>query len=420
MFLFVLALLGATFLYGADEQRLAVTVAAESAFARVQLAADPALHDVSACVQAEAALLPVASPQELPVAHFRKGYCLLATAASTGDAADFSAAANEFDKAMGTWAASAPKNRVAEPIPAPVLVLASVARLRAASASGSEDLARNAIAAALAEPTCGSSMLTPAFCQRVLRTGREWLGWMALRRGDLNEAAIQFAGSTGTGWPEWVAGRESFVHERYGEAAADYRRAIELLHPESLSLARRLGPPSNQAEELVELGGAQLLAGDATGAIASLDAAVRMDPTAARAFFLRGRAKELKGQTEAALADYNLAARTAFAGAKDLASGEAHLYRGILYYRRKDYSHAEDEFASALNFTIAGGMRPDAVAWRHLAAVAGGSCGASRLYLEQSLRTVSPYFPAEEAQQAAAGCPPSATAQSLGAGPQDR
>ena len=176
------------------------------------------------------------------------------------------------------------------------------------------------------------------------------------------------------------------------------------------SLARQLGPPADKPAELTELGGAQLLAGDTTVAVDTLDAAVKANPEEARALYLRARARELSGKMEAALADYNLASRTAFAHAADLASGEAHLYRGILYFRRKDYSHAEDEFASALNFTIADGMRSDAVAWRHLAAVAGGSCQASGLFLERSLATVSPYFPKDEARTLLAGCVSSASA----------
>ena len=106
-------------------------------------------------------------------------------------------------------------------------------------------------------------------------------------------------------------------------------------------------------------------------------------PSNPHALFLRARAKELAGRKDEALADYNLASRTAFAAAQDLASGEAHLYRGIVLYRRKDYARAEDEFASALNFEMTGALRPDARAWRHLAAVAGGSCGSARAVLER-------------------------------------
>jgi Tfp pilus assembly protein PilF len=112
----------------------------------------------------------------------------------------------------------------------------------------------------------------------------------------------------------------------------------------------------------------------------------------------------LAGQPDLALSDYNLASRTAFANAKDLASGEAHLYRGIFLYRRKDYARAEDEFSSALNFEVPAAIRSDAVAWRHLAAVAGGSCATEREFLARSLADVSPYFPKAEARAIVASC----------------
>src|SRR5207302_10704757 len=105
-----------------------------------------------------------------------------------------------------------------------------------------------------------------------------------------------------------------------------------------------------------------------------------------------------------ALIDYNLASRTAFANAKDLASGEAHLYRGILLYRRKDFARAEDEFASALNFEIPETLRADAQAWRHLAAVASGSCASAKEFLDRTLPGVSPYFPKNEARHLAVNC----------------
>ncbi len=127
-------------------------------------------------------------------------------------------------------------------------------------------------------------------------------------------------------------------------------------------------------------------------------------PSNSRALYLRARAEDAAGQNEAALADYNLASRTAFANARDLASGEAHLYRGILLFRRKQYRGAEDEFSSALNFSIAASLRADAVAWRRLSAVAEGSCDAGIRYLEEALPSASPYFPRQEARSFMSAC----------------
>jgi tetratricopeptide (TPR) repeat protein len=147
-----------------------------------------------------------------------------------------------------------------------------------------------------------------------------------------------------------------------------------------------------------------MLAGDLPGAIVTLDASMQADAASPHALFLRARAKELAGRQDAALADYNLASRTAFAAAQDLASGEAHLYRGIVLFRRQDFARAEAEFASALNFEMTGVLRPDARAWRHLAAVAGGSCGEARQSLDLALATASPFFPRDEARSLAAAC----------------
>ena len=180
-------------------------------------------------------------------------------------------------------------------------------------------------------------------------------------------------------------------------AAAQYAQAIDRWKPiwqgEGPTLLQALGPRPQYASALADWGGARMLAGDLPGAILTLDASIQADSASPYALFLRARAKELAGRKDAALADYNLASRTAFAAAQDLASGEAHLYRGIVLFRRQDFARAEEEFASALNFEMTGALRPDARAWRHLAAVAGGSCGAARQSLDLALAAVSPFFP---------------------------
>jgi len=389
-------------LAAADEQRLALAIQALSQFDTVEQAAPPDLGDAIACTQAQAALLPVALPEELAPIHYRKGVCLLAAAAITHNAAEFTDAAAEFDKAIEAWPArarTAGKKLPPEPLPSGPRVLAAIARLET---GGRPALSPNLDEAA---PVCSPSLMSAAFCTELTKTARQWLGWLALDRDDLAEAARDFSGSAGTGWSAFVAGREAFQTGHYQEAAADYRQAVDLARQgPSPSPLGRLAPRPDLPSELIELGGAQLLGGDARAAIATLDEAVRTAPESARALFLRARARETAGQTEAALSDYNLASRTAFASAADLASGEAHLYRGILLYRRKDYSHAEDEFSSALNFEIPGGLRADAVAWRHLAAVAAGSCATSRQYLERSLAAASPYFPKAEARNLMALC----------------
>jgi tetratricopeptide (TPR) repeat protein len=370
--------LGATLVnsaFAADKEHLAMLATAQAAFDRVEHVPAPPIADASACVQTQAAMISVALPAEEFELHYRKGFCELAVGAMTHTQSAFADAAAELDRAGAS-------------------MLSWLAR-QAGNLAGQSNWK---------QPD-----FCPKSCEPFVPVAKLWKGWMALNGGDAYAAAAQFDARPNSGWPAYAAGILAFRGGRYAESASRYREALDIWTREqqqqnAAPLTTRLGPPKDIPELLTQLGGAQILAGDPAGAIATLDRALEASPKA-RACFLRARAKELCGQPEAALADYNLASRAAFADAKDLASGEAHLYRGILLYRRKDYQRAEEEFASALNFEISATLRPDASAWRHLSAVASGSCGASREYLERSLASVSPYFPKAEAEAIAAGCP---------------
>lgn len=397
-------------LTASDDGRPALALKAQADFDRVDLAGVVRLEDAGQCVQSQAAALAVAAPADASLLHYRKGFCLLA-AATSERAADYSAAADEFEKAIETWPARTPpaqaKRGVVEPVSPALRVLATVARLEADPDPAGFERARQALASAATAPVCSSDVMQPAFCQQVVSRGREWLGWMALKGGDLREAARDFTGSK-SAWVDWVAGREAFGNGEYRSAVEHYQSAVDRWDVErrepSPGILQSFSPRPDWAGALTELGGAQLLAGDPRTAIGTLDRAARADTARARPLYLRARAKEAAGDPAGALTDYNLASRTAFAAPHDLASGEAHFYRGILLYRRKDWVRAEDEFSSALNLAISGPLHADAEAWRHLAAVAGGGCGASRDYLERSLETVSPYFPKAEAHALAAAC----------------
>ena len=396
--------------FAADEQQLALAMRAQFDFERVRSAAVPALSDTTRCVQSQAAWLSVASPAELATVHFRKGYCILADATITRNPAVFEQAAGEFEKAIDTWPQSAgPKALLPEPVSSGLRILAEVARLSKGDDSKTWDHARQELPIAIQPPACSANVMPAQVCQGLISIAREWLGYIALQRNDLYEAGQEFRELPENAWSHWIAGRREFGDRNYKEAATQFRLACDLW---SKSQSQRpaaffaaLEPQPNMAEALTDLGGAQLLSGDTSGAIVSVNAAIRFNNSLPRAIYFRGRAEELSGKTEQALADYNLASRIALASAKDLASGEAHLYRGILLYRRKDYQGAEEEFANALNFEISAPLRPDAVAWRHMSAVAGGACASSRPLLEESLASVTPYFPKAEARKVAATCP---------------
>jgi tetratricopeptide (TPR) repeat protein len=390
-------------LCAADDRQLALALKAQTDFERVELAPKPPLADSEICQQSQAAELSVAPPEEAALLHFRKGWCALAGAAATGRLNQPSLAIAEFDRAKEAWPARLgrnAKNAPSEPVSSGLRAIVAILRMQAG-----ED-ARAELADVVDHPVCNSNLMSPEFCRQLLEVSRQWMGWVALREGRLEDAARLLAWSTDSGWSQWVQGRRSFDSGAYPDAVANYTRAIDIWNViwSEPSLLRALGPRPSMPVALADLGGAQMLAGNSTASIRTLDTAVKADPSQAHPLFLRARAKEIAGQSDAALADYSLAARTAFASAQDLASGEAHLYRGIVLYRRKDFPRAEDEFASALNFEIPAALRGDAVAWRHVAAVAGGSCGSERESLVGSIGRTSPFFPKEEARTLAATC----------------
>jgi tetratricopeptide (TPR) repeat protein len=406
-----LALLATSTLLASDHQSLVLALKAQTDFERVASALRPRIPDAEVCVQSQVAALAVSPPEEQSLLYYRNGYCAFAGAEVTGNAREFAAAVESFDKAIAAWPErnrKSAKHAPPEPVLGALRVFAAIARLHGAGEAGVAADARREIAAALDSPSCTSNLMPAAFCAEVLAGGARWLGWMALRDNELDVAARRFSQAPGSGWSEWVQGRREYDNARFGAAAAQYAKAIDewkrIWQGEGPTLPQALGPRPQYASSLADWGGARLLAGDLPGAILTLDASIQADSASPFALFLRARAKELAGQQDAALADYNLASRTAFAAAVDLASGEAHLYHGIVLYRRQDFARAEEEFTSALNFEMTGALRPDASAWRHLSVVAGGSCGTARESLSLALVGVSPFFPRDEARARASAC----------------
>ena len=388
-----LALLATSLLFASDPRQLALTLKAQADFARVETVSRPRIPDADACMQSQAAALAVSLPTERSLLYYRKGYCAFAGAAATKDPRQFLAAATEFDNAIEAWperARKSAKRAAPEPVSAALRVFAGMARLHAAGEVEVAPGARQEIAAALESPSRNSDLMGAAFRAELMAAGAQWLGWIALRDNQLDEAMRYFSLAPGSGWSEWVQGRREFDAARYGAAAAPYAKAIDqwkrIWQGEGPTFPQALGPRPQYAAALADWGGARMLAGDLPGAILTLDASIQANPASPYALFLRARAKELDSRQDAALADYNLASRTAFAAALDLASGEAHLYRGIVLYRRQDFARAEEEFSSALNFEMTAALRPDARAWRHLAAVAAGSCGSARQSLDLAWR----------------------------------
>jgi tetratricopeptide (TPR) repeat protein len=398
--------------HAADERQLALALQAQAAFEHVEAAAMPEPRETAACVQSQASVLPIAAPEERALILFHKGYCALAGAAIGQDSTQFESAATSFEQALEAWparAAAASKRKLPPPqVPSSLRVFAAVARIEQNAAQAPFDTQEAQLTAAVDHPVCESVVMTAGSCQTAIQLGSLWLGWISLQRGDTSAAARWFAAAPSSGWPQWVEGKDAFRAGDYKAAASRYRAAVDVWRKDereqALPVVQRLSPRPDFAANATDLGEAQLLSGDVRGAIENFDAAVKADPSKARTLYLRARAKEASGEADAALADYNLASRTAFAARAGKSSGEAHLYQGILLYERKDWPRAEDEFAAALNFDIPAPMKSDAAAWRYLAAVASGSCGESRGYLERSLAGVSPDFPKDNARLALAAC----------------
>jgi tetratricopeptide (TPR) repeat protein len=375
----LLTIFAASALFAADVERLAVVQKGHQDFERVFSTSTPSLADAQACVRSAAAVIPIATPEEAPRAHFELGWCALAAGTPQQAAA-------EFDAGIAAWPLQFTKKRPPEPMPSVFPVMAGVARLNG-GATEAKALAPGHV--------CPPALMPANRCEDILNIGREWQGYLDLRRDDIDAAAKDFPRSA---WTDYAAGKQLFRDRKFTDAVAAYKRAIDAWKPNPIA------PKLDLSAANADLGGAQLLAGDVPGALASLNQALKIDPANAHALFLRGRTHDAAGQTDAAVADYNLASRSALAKGGDASFGESDFYRAISYYRRKQFSQAEDEFDNALNADIAESLRADAVAWRRLSAVASGSCEVARKDLEAALAPVSPFFPKEEARAAITRC----------------
>jgi len=269
MRVFSIIFLAVASLMAADQTRLALESKAQTDFERVQKAAAPQLRDAITCAQSQAALLPVATRDALAGFHYRKGYCTLAGARITHQASDFLVAAADFEKAIENWPARAVaggKNRPPEPLPSAIKVLAAISVMQAGADDAGMTRAGAAIASAVNARECSSPLMEAGFCDAVLGIGRQWLGWIDLRRNNLEAAVRNLSGAERSGWNAWALGRKAFDRSNYGEAAAQYGRAVETWESArgsgAVTLIDGLGPAPDLKSAHTDLGGPQLLAGD--------------------------------------------------------------------------------------------------------------------------------------------------------------
>ena len=298
--------------FAADDARLAMQIRAQSDFDRVEASAFPDVREAMRCEQSQAVMLPLALPAEAPVLRFRKGWCELMGATLGESRAAYRQAAQDFAHAMAAYA-----GRPGEPMPAGLQVLSAIARLKAGAEPHVLPDIRAGLESALATQACPAGLMPPRFCQELLSAARLWLGWMWLREGDLSRAGGYLHAFPELGWSSWVSGRRALQAGGYVGAVKPLEETVEVWTRDAKypkpGIVRLLGPKPDLGEALAELGAARYLAGDPAGAIQTLDAAVKARPLDARSLFIRGLARDVMGQSQAALEDYQMASRTAFA-----------------------------------------------------------------------------------------------------------
>lgn len=411
---FLVAGWGAQELRAADERTLALETAAQTSFRGVALRPLPGLAEATECAQAQSMAASVASPDKIATLLFQKGFCEIAAAAASDNRASFDEAAETFDTAIADAQASSTKQKIPTGVSPVWIALASLARIQSGASMESQEEALTRAVDAEPDPACQSDLAMTAVCRASQQLGNAWLGRIAVARGDLAAAERRFAASSSEGgvpqWNRWVAGLQAFRRADYVRASAEEGAAIAAWRDRKPStLVEALAPRPELSGALAEWGGSQIAAGDAQAALQTLDQAIKSDATNVTAYYLKAVAEEKLGRGDA-LSGYDAAARAALARSDTAA---AHFYRGIVFFRRKELQRAEGEFESSLNGSPNASWAADARAWRHLTAVVGGACGASRDYLDRALPSVSPFFPKQEARKAMAQCATVPASQAL-------
>ena len=402
---FLLAGCTAHGLRAADERTLALETAAQTAFRRVALHSLPGFEEATECAQAQSMAASVAAPEKLAKLLFQKGFCELAAAASSDNRASFDEAAETFDTAIADAQGMSARQKIPGRVSPDWSAWASIARIESGASMESQETALARAVDAEPDPACQSDAEMTGICRAAQQLGNAWLGRIALARGDMTVAERRFTASNSGGgvpqWNRWIAGLEAFRRVDYPRAAGEEGAAIAAWRGRKPStLVEALAPRPEWPAALAEYGGSQFAAGDAKAALETLDQALKSDAANAKAYYLKAASEEKLGRGDA-VSDYDAAARAALAAGD---SAGAHFYRGIVFFRRKELQRAESEFAAALNGSPDASWAVDARAWRHLTAVAGGACGASRDFLDRTFPAASPFFPKEEARKAVAGC----------------
>jgi tetratricopeptide (TPR) repeat protein len=381
---------------------------ARADFEKVDSEAIPTIPSTLACVQSNAAAMPVVRPDELHLVHYRKGYCELFGALPSGDSEGFQAAARDFAETIANWPKKAPS-----PPPGGLRALIAISHLEQGRMADSyPDTARDL--EAVVESACApTSIMATIFCNDVTNTARTWLGWLSYRKNEFAEAArilgpLSHANPPNP-WPLWISARIAQQQNRLDEATALYERALAAVeaalkspNPDVVTL---LGPKLDPAYIYYQLAIADYSRQRYDSAIHRLDNAIKGSPGNSYAIFLRARSKEASHLNVAAMEDYALAAQTARSRHETAWNvGQANYYRALLLYQAKDYARAEAEFSNAVSGRLGEIPTADATAWRSLAGLAARGCVPGLDQIESAVKAASSQFPKDQANAMVFDC----------------
>jgi tetratricopeptide (TPR) repeat protein len=387
-----------------QSQSRAITSKAKLDFEKVDAEPIPNIQDTNSCMQSNAAAVAAVRPEERYLVYYRKGYCELFAAVLTGAPDIFQAAAKDFTEAIANW----PKKLASRP-PAGLRAMVSIARLEQGRMADSiPDVPRD-LASATSDPKCElTPVMSVSFCAAVIDTARTWLGWMAWRKNDYQQAAQILQPLKNSVLGMWTSAALAQEEKSLDEAAPLYEKVLQALlaaertpNPEVVTL---LGPKLDAAAAHYQLGLIEYARQRYDAAITHFDFAVKASPKNSYAIFLRARSKEALRLNQPALDDYALAAQTARAESDtNWSIGQAYFQRGLLYYQAKDYARADAEFSTALSARLTEVQPADVTAWRSMTAVAGGNCKSSDA-LESSAKAASGQFPKAQADALVYDC----------------
>jgi tetratricopeptide (TPR) repeat protein len=393
----------------AQGQGATLSAKAKADFEKADSEPIPTIVSTLACVQSNAAALPVVRPDERYVTYYQKGYCELFSAISSGSSDSFQAAARDFSETIANW----PK-KFTSPPPGGLRALIAISHIEQGRMVDSyPDTARD-LAAVVAERSCAPTPVIGArFCNSLIDTARTWLGWLSYQKNDFEEAARVFEplaqANPPRPWMLWVSALQAEREKHLELAAALYEKTLAVWSaaenspaPDTVTL---LGPKLDAASIHFQLALTDYARQRYDPAITQLDAAIKGSPKNSYAIFLRARSKEALHLDIAAMEDYVLAAKTARANNESGWNvGLASYYRGLLLYRAKDYSHAEAEFSNALSGKLGEVPQPDVTAWWRLAGISARGCDGPLDPLESALKAASNQFPKAQANAILFGC----------------